>query len=56
MAYQTSLRERSTLDELTNLLTAGIAVLQQPDARQKLNALLDAKGALTKRPNAGATY
>jgi prevent-host-death family protein len=49
-------RERSTLDELTNLFNARLAVLQQPDAGEKLNALLDAKGVLTKRPNAGAAY
>jgi PHD/YefM family antitoxin component YafN of YafNO toxin-antitoxin module len=49
-------REQIALDELTNRFNARLAVLQQPDAGQKLNALLDAKGVLKKRPKAGASY
>jgi len=49
-------REQTALEELTNGLNAQHAMLQQPDAGQKLNALLDAKGGLTKRPKAGASY
>jgi prevent-host-death family protein len=48
--------EKNTLDELTNRFNTHLAVLQQPDAGEKLNALLDAKGGLTKRPTAGAAY
>ena len=49
-------REQTALDELTNRFNARLAVLQQPDASRKLNALLDAKGAIKKRPKAGASY
>jgi prevent-host-death family protein len=49
-------REQTALDELTSRFNARLAVLQQPDAAQKLKSLFDAKGVLTKRPKAGASY
>jgi prevent-host-death family protein len=39
-------REQTALDELTNRFNARLAVLQQPDAAQKLKSLFDAKGVL----------
>lgn len=49
-------REQTALDELTSRFKARLAVLQQPDASQKMRALFDAKGKLAKRPKAGVSY
>ena len=49
-------REQSVLDELTERFNQRLAVLQQPQAGRKVQALLEAKGKLTRRPKAGASY
>lgn len=49
-------REQSVLDELSQRFDQRLAVLQQPDAAQKLDALLSAKGKLAKRPVAGSSF
>ena len=49
-------REQSALEELTGRFNARLAVLQQPDARRKATALLDARGKLGRRPKAGASF
>ena len=49
-------REQLVLDELTERFNQRLAVLQQPQAAQKVQALFEAKGKLTHRPKAGASY
>jgi PHD/YefM family antitoxin component YafN of YafNO toxin-antitoxin module len=49
-------REQSVLDELAVRFNSRLAALQQPDAGQKLRALFAAKGKLTQRPKAGASF
>jgi hypothetical protein len=55
-------REQTVLDELSQRFDQRLAVLQQPDAAQKLEALLNAKGKLgakgksAKRPVAGSSF
>jgi hypothetical protein len=50
------LRDQAILDELTRRFDADLAVLQQPDARDKIQAVLDAGGKFKNRPKAGTTY
>jgi prevent-host-death family protein len=49
-------REQSVLDELAGRFDAHLAVLQQPDARQKATALFESRGKLAARPKAGASF
>jgi len=49
-------REQMGLDELTKRFNARLATLQQPEAAQKVQALFNAKGKLSKRPKAGGSY
>jgi hypothetical protein len=49
-------REQMVLEELTHRFDARLAVLQQPDMAQKVAALFEAKGHLTKPPKAGASF
>jgi hypothetical protein len=49
-------REQVVLDELASRFNSHLAALQQPDASQKVQALLAVKGKLTKRPRAGASF
>ncbi|MCW5624563.1 MAG: type II toxin-antitoxin system prevent-host-death family antitoxin [Burkholderiales bacterium] len=50
-------REQAALDELAQRFNARLAVLQEPGASQKVQALFDAKGKLSKRrPKAGTSY
>ncbi|MDB5730854.1 MAG: Prevent-host-death protein [Variovorax sp.] len=49
-------REQSVLDELADRFNARLAVLQQPDADQKVRTLFDARGKLASRPKAGASF
>jgi prevent-host-death family protein len=49
-------REQSMLEELSARFDSRLAVLQQPDAAARLNALFEARGQLVRRPKAGASY
>jgi hypothetical protein len=49
-------REQSLLDELASRFNSRLATLQQPDAGQKVQALLAAKGKVKRRPKAGASF
>jgi prevent-host-death family protein len=49
-------REQSMLDELADRFDARLAVLQQPGANRKVEALMNAKGKLARRPKAGASF
>ena len=49
-------REASVLEQLAADFDNRLAVLQRPDAEQKLAAVFAGKGKLVKRPKAGATY
>lgn len=49
-------REQAALDELTQRFNDRLAVLQEPAARKRLDALLAAKGKLRSKPKAGASY
>ena len=49
-------REQSVLDQLAGRFDARLAVLQAPDAPQRVAALFDSRGKLARRPKAGATF
>jgi PHD/YefM family antitoxin component YafN of YafNO toxin-antitoxin module len=49
-------REQSALDDLTQRFNDRLAVLQAPQAPQRLDALLAAKGKLRTKPKAGASF
>jgi hypothetical protein len=49
-------REQVVLDELASRFNSHLAALQQPNAAQKVQALFAAKGKLTQRPRAGASF
>jgi PHD/YefM family antitoxin component YafN of YafNO toxin-antitoxin module len=49
-------REQSLLDELASRFDARLSVLNEPDARGKLDALLASRGRLVQRPRAGASF
>jgi prevent-host-death family protein len=49
-------REQSILDDLAGRFNTRLAVLQEPDAQQKVMALFDSRGKLARRPKAGASF
>lgn len=49
-------REQTVLYDLTDRFNARLEVLHTAGAADKVKALFDAKGKLTKRPKAGASY
>jgi prevent-host-death family protein len=49
-------REQSVLDELASRFDSRLAVLQQPDAGRKLEAVFASRGKLARRPKAGASF
>lgn len=49
-------REQSVLDELAGRFNTRLAVLQAPDAQQRVAALFESRGKLARRPKAGATF
>ena len=49
-------REQSVLEDLTGRFNAQLAVLQEPDAQQRVAGLFDARGKGALRPKAGATF
>jgi len=53
-------REQNQLDELAQRFDERLAVLQQPDAARRVDALFESAGKLSrlgrKRPKAGATF
>jgi hypothetical protein len=49
-------REQAVLDDLTRRFNERLAVLQEPRAAKKVNALFAAKGKLKTRPKAGASF
>jgi len=49
-------REQTLLDELAARFDERLAVLQQPEAAGRVDALFGAKGRLAKRPRAGASF
>ena len=64
LAYERLLREldalkthqQSALDELTQRFDARLALLQQPDAATKVEALFKARGKFARRPKVGASF
>jgi prevent-host-death family protein len=48
--------EQNVLDELAQRFEERLADLQAPESREKVAALLQRKGGLTRRPKAGETY
>lgn len=51
-----SAREQTVLNELTQRFKTRLAVLQRPDAAQKVTALFESKGKLSPRPKTGASF
>ena len=49
-------REQSILDDLAGRFSARLAVLDEPDAQQKVRALFDSRCKLARRPKAGASF
>ena len=49
-------REKSVLDQLAEQFDQRLAVLQQPGAAKKVNAVFGSRGRLANRPKAGATF
>jgi prevent-host-death family protein len=49
-------REEALLDELSARFDARLAVLQEPGAARRVDALFEAKGRLARRPKAGASF
>ncbi len=49
-------RDQAFLEELNRRFDAELAQLQQPDMRDKVEAVLKARGKLKNRPKAGATF
>lgn len=49
-------REQSVLDQLNTQFNQRMAVLQAPDAADKVNALFERQGKLVQRPKAGASF
>lgn len=49
-------KERTALDALTERFNTKLMALQAPDAPNKLNALLQAKGQSSSSPKAGSSY
>jgi len=48
--------EQTVLDDLAARFDARLAALQQPDAKDRLGALLASRGRLGQRPKAGASF
>ena len=49
-------REQSVLEALSARFDSRLAVLQQPEASQRIGALFEARGKLARRPKAGASF
>lgn len=49
-------REQSVLEELSDRFDSRLAVLQQPEAAERVGALFEARGKLARRPKAGASF
>lgn len=49
-------REQSVLEELSSRFDSRLAVLQQPEAAERVGALFEARGKLARRPKAGASF
>lgn len=49
-------QRQGALDELTQRFDARLAVLQQPDAAARVEALLESRGQVAPRPRAGASF
>jgi len=49
-------REQSVLDELSGRFDSRLAVLQQPEAGERVADLFAARGKLARRPKAGASF
>ncbi len=49
-------REQSVLDDLGGRFNARLALLQEPDAQQKVTELFDSRGKIAHRPKAGASF
>ncbi|MRD49762.1 type II toxin-antitoxin system prevent-host-death family antitoxin [Caenimonas koreensis] len=49
-------RERAVLEQLADDFDRRLAVLQQPDSSQKIDAIFASGGKLVNRPKAGGTY
>jgi prevent-host-death family protein len=49
-------QRQSSLDELTQRFNARLALLQQPEAAARVEALFDSRGKLEKRPKVGASF
>jgi prevent-host-death family protein len=49
-------REQTVLDELAGRFNARLAVLQQPEAGRKIEAVFAARGKLARRPKAGTSF
>jgi len=49
-------QRQNSLDELTLRFNARLALLQQPDAAARVEALFNARGRLAQRPKAGSSF
>jgi prevent-host-death family protein len=49
-------KRQSSLEELTQRFNARLALLQQPEATTRVEALFDSQGRLEKRPKAGTSF
>ena len=49
-------REQSVLEELSSRFDSRLAVLQQPEAAERVGALFEARGKLARRPKSGASF
>lgn len=49
-------QRQGALDELTQRFDARLALLQQPDAAARVEALFESQGQVAPRPKAGASF
>jgi prevent-host-death family protein len=49
-------QQQNSLDELGQRFNARLAILQQPEAAARVEALFNARGRTEKRPKAGASF
>ncbi|MBK6674272.1 MAG: type II toxin-antitoxin system prevent-host-death family antitoxin [Proteobacteria bacterium] len=49
-------QRQGALDELTQRFDARLALLQQPDAAARVEALFESRGQVAPRPKAGASF
>lgn len=49
-------KQRLLLEEISRRFDERLAVLQQPDFREKLDAVFNARGHLKNRPKAGESF